>query len=211
MLAEKYRPQTFDQIIGQDRIVRTMRWYLDTDNTTGHCFLVTGPSGSGKTAMAQCAARYWGVDDLDIAKIQSATCTAETLHELASAAWVYGRGKAGRKCYIIDEIHTVTGKAKDRLLSLLEDLPAHVMVIGTTTESDWTDGTLFSRFVRFDVAKVRSDEVARHLERIADAEGLPIPSDPKWADKLVKYAPVGLNVRDLINQLPARLLMAEAA
>lgn len=211
MLAEKYRPRTFDEIIGQDRIVRTMQWYLDSENTSGHCFLVTGPSGSGKTALGQCAARYWGIDDFDIQKIQSATCTAERLEDLASSAFVYGRGTVGRKCYLIDEIHTITGRAKDRLLSMLEDLPAHVLIVGTTTESDWTDGTLFSRFVRFDVAKVKADAVARHLEQIADAERLPIPPDPKWADKFVKYAPVGLNVRDLINQLPKHLLFAEAA
>lgn len=211
MLAEKYRPKTFDEIIGQERIIKAMQWYLDAQNTSGHCFLITGPSGSGKTALGHCAARYWGVDPFDVQKIQSATCTAERLEDLANSAFIYGRGRAGRKCYLIDEIHTITGRAKDRLLSVLEDLPAHVLIVGTTTETDWTDGTLISRFVRFDVAKVKSDVVARHLERIAQAERLPIPDDAKWAEKFVKYAPVGLNVRDLINQLPKYLLFAEAA
>lgn len=121
----------------------------------------------------------------------------------------YGSGKSGRKLYIIDEIHTVTGRAADRLLSLLEALPAHVLLIGTTTESGWTDGILLSRWVRFDLAKVRSSDVAALLKRIAKAEGLPIPDDPQWAAKLVKYH--GLNIRDQLNQLPQRLLGGETA
>ena len=90
------------------------------------------------------------------------------------------------------------------MLSLLESLPKHVLLVGTTTETDWTDGILLSRWTRFDLAKVRSADVAEHLERIARGEGLPIPDDPKWAEKLVRYH--GLNIRDQLNQLPARLL-----
>jgi len=204
MLAEKHRPKTFDDVIGQDQVVTAMRWYLDQPHESGLAFLLTGPSGSGKTTLACCAARYWGCTDFDVHRIESAQADVAMLREVADNAYIYGAGRDGRKMYLIDEVHTITGRAADRMLSLLESLPAHVLVVGTTTESDWTDGTLLSRWIRFDLQKVSSRDVARHLERIARMEGLPIPEDPKYFDKLVKYH--GLNIRDHLNQLPARLL-----
>jgi DNA polymerase-3 subunit gamma/tau len=207
MLAEKYRPKTFENVIGQDKVIRAMRHYLD-NATSGMAFLLTGPSGSGKTTLAECAARYWGVADWDIHRIESAECDVAKLRELASNMLIYGVGNKGRKCYVIDEVHTVTGRAADRLLSLLESLPPHVLIVGTTTETGWTDGILLSRWVRCDLQKAASADVARYLEHIAEAERLPIPEDPKWADKLVKYH--GLNIRDHLNQLPARLFGAES-
>lgn len=209
MLAEKYRPRTFDHVIGQDKVIAGMRWYLDQAAGSGLALLLTGPSGSGKTTLGECAARYWGCTDFDIHRIESAQCDVTTLRELDSNMHVYGAGRDGRKMYLIDEVHTVTGRAADRMLSLLEGLPSHVLLVGTTTETNWTDGILLSRWVRFELAKVRSADVAAYLEQIAEREGLPIPADPKWADKLVKYH--GLNIRDHLNQLPARLLSGPIA
>ena len=94
-------------------------------------------------------------------------------------------------------------------MSLLESLPAHVVLVGTTTETAWTDGILLSRWIRFDLGKPNSAEVAEHIRTVAEREGLPIPTDPKWADKLIKYH--GLNIRDQLNQLPARLFDSAAA
>jgi DNA polymerase III delta prime subunit len=88
MLAEKYRPQTFDKVIGQDKVIRAMRHYLD-NATSGMAFLLTGPSGSGKTTLAECAARYWGVADWDIHRIESAECDVAKLRELASNMLIY--------------------------------------------------------------------------------------------------------------------------
>ena len=204
MLAEKYRPKSFEQVIGQDRVVTAMKWYMDQLNTSGMSFLFTGPSGSGKTTLAECAAHYWGCNEFDIHKVESAQADVDTLRKLSNDMHVYGTGKHGHKCYVIDEVHTITGRAADRMLSLLESLPSHVLIVGTTTETDWTDGILLSRWVRFDLQKVKSTDVADYLHWVADAEALPIPADPKWADKLVKYH--GLNIRDQLNQLPARLL-----
>jgi DNA polymerase-3 subunit gamma/tau len=208
MLAEKHRPKRFDQVIGQDRVVAAMRWYLDRPHPAGLAFLLTGPSGSGKTTLAECAARYWGVNDFDMHKIESAECDVARLRQLASDMMIYGSGPSSRKLYVIDEIHTVTGRAADRMLSLLESLTSHVLLIGTTTEPDWTDGILLSRWVRFDLQKPSSAQVAAYLEHVAREENLPLPADPKWAEKMVKYN--GLNLRDLLNQLPARLLSTVA-
>lgn len=210
MLAEQYRPRTFAEVIGQDKVIQGLRYYLDKPHDSGLAFLLTGPSGSGKTTLAECAAEYWGIPAFGRIKIESAECDVQRLRDLASDMYVFGPGREGRKLYLIDEIHTVTGRAADRLLSLLESLPRHVLLIGTTTETGWTDGTLFSRWVRFPLAKVNSALVAEHLERIARTEGLPIPDDPGWAAKLVKYSPTGLNLRDLLNQLPATLFAQQA-
>ena len=65
MLAEKYRPNTFDAVVGQDKVVGAMRWYLDADHADGLCFLLTGPSGSGKTTLAECTGEYWGCSEWD--------------------------------------------------------------------------------------------------------------------------------------------------
>jgi len=203
MLAEKYRPRTFEQVIGQDRTITGMRWYLD-NATGGLALLLTGPSGSGKTTLAECAARYWGCTEFDIQRIESAQCDVTTLRDLDNSMHLYGAGRDGRKMYLIDEVHTITGRAADRMLSLLEGLPSHVLLVGTTTESNWTDGILLSRWIRFELAKVKSSDVAAYLEAIAQQERLPVPADPQWAAKLVKYH--GLNIRDHLNQLPARLL-----
>jgi DNA polymerase-3 subunit gamma/tau len=206
MLAESYRPRNFSEVIGQEKTVAALKYYLDRPSESGRAILLTGPSGSGKTTLAECAAEYWGIPRFSRIKIESATCDASRLESLASDMYIYGSGALGRKLYIIDEIHTVTGRAADRMLSLLESLPSHVLLIGTTTETDWTDGILLSRWVRLALQKVSSGLVAQHLERVALAENLPIPTDSKWAEKLCKYSPTGLNLRDLLNQLPAALL-----
>ena len=138
MLAERYRPNSFEEVIGQEKTIAAMRWYLD--QSAGNCgsglaMLLTGPSGSGKTTLAECAARYWGATDFDIHRVESAQCDVSALRDLADSARIYGAGRGGRKMYLIDEVHTITGRAADRMLSLLEELPAHVLLIGTTTES----------------------------------------------------------------------------
>jgi len=120
LLAEKYRPKTFDQIIGQDRVIRMLKRHLDDPGECGQPFLLTGPTGSGKTTLARCAARYWGASEYDIRLIQSSECDVDCLRAIDSEMYVHGWN--GRKAYIIDEVHTLTQRAKDRLLSMNERL-----------------------------------------------------------------------------------------
>jgi len=207
MLAEKYRPKDFSEVIGQSKIVKTLQWTLNQSNPIGPVVLLSGPSGSGKTTLAYCAARYWGCSEWDIRKIESAEADISALREISQNMWLCGAGHRGRKCYIIDEIHTITGRAQDRLLSLFEELRPHCLLVGTTTESEWAGPTLFSRFTRLSLAKPSSAEVSAYIETIAQKEGLPIPTDTRWAEKMVKYN--GLNIRDLLNQLPSRLFDLE--
>src|SRR5690349_9148614 len=113
MLAEKYRPQSFDQIIGQDKVITALKYYLAQPTNSGKAFLLTGPSGSGKTTLAQCAAHHWGIPSHGVHKIESATCDASRLDQVSHNMYIYGPGEHGRKMYIIDEIHTVSDRGMD--------------------------------------------------------------------------------------------------
>lgn len=213
MLSEAHRPRSFNDMIGQGGVVRVLKWHLDRPADTGLAFLFSGPSSSGKTTMALCAARAWDVAEHDVIRIEAATCDVAAVRQLADTMRLYGTGEHGRRAFVIDEVHTLSKRAADRLLSVLENLPAHVMLCATTTEAgnDWAEKTLLSRWTRFELSKPRSADVATLLERIAAAEGLPT-SDNGWAVRYVKYgAGCGLNLRDLINQLPAHLLSAVSA
>ena len=83
MIAEKYRPRTFADIVGHASVIRSMTWHLERAEGSGHAFLLTGPSGSGKTSLAHCAAEYLGITEYDRHVIQSAECDVETLREVA--------------------------------------------------------------------------------------------------------------------------------
>ncbi len=203
MLSERYRPQDFSQVIGQDKTIALLRWHLAQPADSGRAFLLTGPSGSGKTTLALCVAESWGVSDFNIRRIESAELDVAAVRRLADDMSFYGSGDNGYKVYVVDEIHTLSGKAADRLLSLLENLPKHVLLIATTTETGWASDVLLSRWIRFDLGKPRATAVASLLERIAAAEGLPVDGNG-WALRFVKQT--GLNIRNLINQLPAHLL-----
>lgn len=207
MLSEKYRPATFDDIIGQHKTIDLLRWHLSQQSDSGRALLLTGPSGCGKTSLALCAARFWGVADFDIHRVESATLDVAAVRRLAEDVAYFGCGTSGRKVYVIDEVHTVGARACDRLLSLLENLPQHVTIVATSTETNWSGETLLSRWLRFDITKPRCSDVAKHLEWIAAAENLPTNGDTAWATKYCKAT--GLNLRTLINQLPAHLLGAE--
>jgi len=202
-LAEQYRPASFVDVVGQDKAVTLLKYYLGRGS--GCALMLLGPSGSGKTTLAMCAAREWGCDDMSTTLVSSAESDVGSIRELAEHMSYRGWGESGRKCYIIDEIHTLSARAADRLLSVLESIPPHVLLIATTTESTWLEQreTLWSRWHRIGLAKPRSGDVAALLQKIADAEKLPNDANG-WADRYVKYN--GLNLRNLINGLPEHLL-----
>jgi replication-associated recombination protein RarA len=214
MLSERYRPQTWDDFVGQpiiDEIIEACgdswlfdgcgeRWLYESD----------GIAGCGKTSAAYVTARALGCGDFAIDRIDSRACTVADLRELSSKMVQYGWGGNVRRCYIIDEIQHLNRDCQRMLLGILENLPSHVIVIGTTTSIDWADEVdgLFSRWRRFRFRKPSAPAVAEHLERIAREVGLPIPDGFRFLSYVQGKCGVqlrGNNIRDCIDQLPDTL------
>ncbi len=214
MLSERYRPKAWADFIGQP-IIDEIReacgdsWLFDGCGERW-LFESDGIAGCGKTSSAYVVARALGCSDFSIERIDSRACTVADLRDLTGRMRVYGWGDSPRKCYIIDEIQHLNRDCQRMLLGILEELPSHVLVIGTTTSVDWAnevDG-LFSRWRRFRFRKPNAPAVADYLERIAREQDLPIPVGFKFLAYVQGKCGVDLrgnNIRACIDQLPDAL------
>ncbi|MCU0475092.1 MAG: DNA polymerase III subunit gamma/tau [Anaerolineae bacterium] len=214
----KWRPTLFDEVIGQEHIVHTLRNSLKTGRIR-HAYLFSGPRGTGKTTTArllakavncthpdvnqrpcdQCAACI-GVNEgryLDLIEIDAATHTGvddvRDLREKIQFTPAEGRYKV----YIIDEVHRFSGSAFDALLKTLEEPPAHAIFVLATTEIDKVPQTIKSRCLQFEFRRVSLQQVADRLERITRSEGLNVE---RGALELVARQGTG-SVRDSISLL----------
>lgn len=194
VLARKYRPQTFDQVVAQEHVTRTMTNALKNDRV-GSGYLFCGPRGTGKTTVARILAKCVNcvepVDkapcgecpsckeitsgsSLDVLEIDAASNTGvddiRTLRE--NVRYLPTNGK--KRIFIIDEVHRLSGSAFDALLKTLEEPPAHVMFIFATTEPLKIPETILSRTQRFDFKRVSVEDLAAHLGKIAKTEKLKI-------------------------------------
>ena len=214
MLSERYRPDKWADFVGQPIIddVRDAcsdswlfdgcgeRWLFESD----------GIAGCGKTSAAYVTAQELGCSDFAIERIDSRACTVADLRALSTSMRFYGCGGNGRRAYIIDEIHHLNRDCQRMLLGILEQLPTHVIVIGTTTSIDWADDVdgLFSRWRRFRFRKPSAPEIAGLLERVAREQGLSIPEGFRFLSYVQGKCGVDLrgnNIRDCIDQLPDAL------
>ncbi len=214
MLSERYRPKTWDDFVGQP-IIDDIReacsdsWLFDGCGERW-LFESDGIAGCGKTSAAYVTARALGCDDFAIERIDSRACTVADLRALDGAMRSYGMGsKNGRRCYIVDEIQHLNRDCQRMLLGVLENLPTHVVVIGTTTSVTWADDVdgLYSRWRRFRFRKPSAPAIAEHLEQIAREHSLPVPDGFRFLSYVKgKYVDVGgNNVRACIDQLPDAL------
>ena len=216
MLSERYRPNTWDEFIGQPTIdeIREAcgdswlfdgcgeRWLFESD----------GIAGCGKTSAAYVTARALGCSDFAIERIDSRSILVADMRELEISMRTYGwGGDSGRRCFIIDEIQHLNRDCMRLLLGLLENLPNHVLVIGTTTSTTWADDVdgLYSRWRRFRFRKPDAKAIAAHLARVADDIGIGVPSGFDFL-KFVqgKYGTdirSGNNIRECVDQLPDAL------
>ena len=176
------------------------RWLFESD----------GLAGCGKTSAAYVTGLALGCSDFSIERIDSRACTVADLRGLTGRMCVYGFGGNSRRCYIIDEIQHLNRDCQRMLLGILENLPTHVIVIGTTTSVTWANDVdgLFSRWRRFRFKKPNAAEVAGHLERIAREQSLTVPAGFRFLSYVQGKCGVDLkgnNVRDCIDQLPDAL------
>ncbi|HKK20407.1 MAG TPA: DNA polymerase III subunit gamma/tau, partial [candidate division Zixibacteria bacterium] len=197
VFARKYRPQTFEDIVAQEHVTRTLQNSIKNDRT-GSGYLFCGPRGTGKTTTARILAKAVNCvngptpvpcgecsacieitkgSSLDVLEIDAASNTGvddiRTLRE--NVRYLPTNGK--KRIYIIDEVHRLSGPAFDALLKTLEEPPPHVMFIFATTEPTKVPETILSRTQRFDFKRVSVADLAGHLGNIAGKEKLSI-SEP---------------------------------
>jgi len=222
VLARKYRPESFADLIGQDAMVRTLRNAFAADRIH-HAFIMTGIRGTGKTTTARIIAKGLnciGADGeggpttepcgvcehcraitdgrhVDVLEMDAASRTGvDDIREIISSV-AYRAASARYKIYIIDEVHMLSNNAFNALLKTLEEPPAHVKFIFATTEIRKVPVTVLSRCQRFDLRRIEPEVMIAHLERVAQAEGGQVAKD---ALALITRAAEG-SVRDAMSLL----------
>ena len=173
-LSEKYRPTQFADFIGQGKAVARVRAILGLSSFDRGALRMVGPSGSGKTSLAYVVADQLNCRDIFARnEIKGQDCSVDELRGISD--WFrYCAPSGGYKAVIINECHLMSSAARDYSLDLMECPPAKRVILLTTTEPDWCEETLFSRFYRISLVKPRLEQIVAHLERIMGLEGLDV-------------------------------------
>ena len=230
VLARKYRPQTFAELIGQDAMVRTLGNAIARDRLA-HAFLMTGVRGVGKTSTARLIAKALncigpdgqggptidpcGVCEpcraitegrhIDVIEMDAASNTGvDDVREIIEAVR-YAAVSARYKIYIIDEVHMLSRNAFNALLKTLEEPPPHVKFLFATTEVNKVPVTVLSRCQRFDLRRITPDMLFAHFSAILQKEGVEAEAPAIW---LIANAAEG-SVRDGLSILDQAIAHAD--
>ena len=230
VLARKYRPRTFEDLIGQEAMVRTLTNAF-ASNRIAHAFMLTGVRGVGKTTTARLLARALDYDSdtvhqpsvdlkvmgrhcqaiidgrhIDVLELDAASRTGvDAMRELLESVR-YAPVEARYKVYVIDEVHMLSTGAFNALLKTLEEPPPHAKFIFATTEIRKVPVTILSRCQRFDLRRVEPETLIPHLEKICGLEGVRIDAD---ALALIARAAEG-SVRDSLSLLDQALVQGQS-
>ncbi len=222
VFARKYRPQTFDDLVGQEHVTRTLKNAVE-QNRLAHAYLFVGPRGIGKTSTARILAKALncihgptttpcGVCDsckeitagnsLDVLEIDGASNNGvEQVRELRDNVR-YAPVKGKYRIYIIDEVHMLSSQAFNALLKTLEEPPEHVKFIFATTEPQKVLPTILSRCQRFDLHRIPANLIGQHLQFISGKEKITL--EPAAAHAIARGADGGLrDAESMLYQLVA--------
>lgn len=196
-LYRKWRPTTFDDVVGQEHITKTLKNEI-MNSQLAHAYLFCGTRGTGKTSTAKILARAVNCENpqngnpcneceicrgildesiMDVIEMDGASKNkVENIREIIDDV-VFLPSRAKKKVYIIDEVHMVTTAAFNALLKTLEEPPEHVMFILATTELNKIPATVLSRCQRFDFRRITNDDIVARLKVVVDGSGKSVTDD----------------------------------
>ena len=230
VIARKWRPQRFADVVGQEHVVRTLTNAIRQDRTA-HAYLFVGPRGVGKTTLARIFAKAMNCEQpragepccecescksiaadnsMDVVEIDAASHnSAQEMRDLAEEV-MHAPVSSRYKVYIIDEVHMLTKQAWNALLKTIEEPPAHVQFIFATTEVHQVLSTIISRCQRFDLLPIPTRLIAGRLQLIAETEKVRI--EPAALNAIARAAEGGMrDAQSLLDQMIAFFSMDEGA
>ncbi len=222
VIARKWRPQTFDEVSGQDHVVRTLKNAI-LRNRIAHAYLFVGPRGTGKTTTARIFAKALnckngptpepcgkcpacvsiaGGTSMDVLEIDGASNNGvEQVRNLRDDVR-YGAADGKFKIYIIDEVHMLSAAAFNALLKTLEEPPPHVKFVFATTEAEKVLPTIVSRCQRFDLKPIADEVIVARLSQIAQAEKINV--EPAALAAIARLAAGGMrDSQSILDQMIA--------